>query len=455
MTPYLSEEERLSRYGIVVAMQPLAQTIFSPILGFLTTKFGTKRIGLIASLTYILSNSLYSTLSVFPEDYRYGLLITSRFITGMSSGLVASVRSYLASATFVNERTNQMSIASAFQSVGFLIGPGIQAALTPLECTDINAQDSDKYLSFDLYTSAGWVCVALGVVNFILFLIFQEIDVSQKELEFAKMQEEKNGSRMDQALPKPSIPGVFGCLLVSFILFFNFIIVETLGTPMCVEQLGWTGEETILRFGILMAAMGVVLVFGFATVGPLCKMMKDERKVMILGIIFMFIGRLMIIPIPGNPLPPLIQNSSHIEQFEARNIPCDQSSNQLEPGCELEWCKSTPAVQLWQLFGGIIVGSIGHPYAVSVAQALYSKIIGPRPQGTWMGLITAMGGFARFLGPIFVSYIYTYYGTYLTGGIMTGSTVIALIVILAVYQKLVPIQIQKQSHNPREENTQL
>ena len=182
MTPYLSEEERLSRYGIVVAMQPLAQTIFSPILGFLTTKFGTKKIGLIASLTYILSNALYSTLSVFPEDYRYGLLITSRFITGMSSGLVASVRSYLASATFVNERTNQMSIASAFQSVGFLIGPGIQAALTPLECTDINAQDSDKYLSFDLYTSAGWVCVVLGVINFILFLIFQEIDVSQKEL---------------------------------------------------------------------------------------------------------------------------------------------------------------------------------------------------------------------------------------------------------------------------------
>ena len=121
----------------------------------------------------------------------------------------------------------------------------------------------------------------------------------------------------------------------------------------------------------------------------------------------------------------------------------------------MEWCKTTPAVQLWQLFGGIIVGSIGHPYAVSVAQALYSKIIGPRPQGTWMGLITAMGGFARFLGPIFVSYIYTYYGTYLTGGIMVGSTVIALIATLVVYQKLVPLQIQKQTSNPRQESTQL
>ena len=121
----------------------------------------------------------------------------------------------------------------------------------------------------------------------------------------------------------------------------------------------------------------------------------------------------------------------------------------------MNWCKTTPAVTLWQLFGGIIIGSIGHPYAISVAQALYSKIIGPRPQGTWMGLITGMGGLARFLGPILISYIYTYYGTYLTGGIMTGSTIIVLVATLAAYKKLVPIQIQRKAENQIQESTQL
>ena len=110
LTPGLTEKERLSRFGIVVAIQPLGQTIFSPILGFLTTKFGTKKIVLTASIAYILGNALYSTLSVFPEDYRYALLITSRFTVGMAGGYGASVRSYLASATFVSERTTQMSI---------------------------------------------------------------------------------------------------------------------------------------------------------------------------------------------------------------------------------------------------------------------------------------------------------------------------------------------------------
>ena len=80
-----------------------------------------------------------------------------------------------------------MSIASSFQSVGFTLGPGIQAALTPFKCTDIEGQSSSEYISWDMYTSAGWVCALLGVLSFILFLpfIFYEVDVSQKEREYA------------------------------------------------------------------------------------------------------------------------------------------------------------------------------------------------------------------------------------------------------------------------------
>ena len=445
LTPDLTEEERLSRYGIAVAIQPLGQTIFGPILGYLNTKIGTRKIGLMSSIAYVIGNILYSILSVFPVSYRYPLLLTARFIVGACSGNVASVRSYIASATYVTERTSEMSIASAFQSVGFLIGPGIQAALTPLECTDVNT-NSVSYFSFDLYTSAGWVCAILGAINFVLFLIFKEIDVSQKEREFAK-----KDTQTVQELPKPYALGVGACLAVFFIMMFNFIIVETLGTPMCIEQLGWTAEETILRFGLLTAGMGVVLLFGFVTVGRLCKLI-DERKVMIFGILLMFLGRLSLFPIPGFPLPPMIENSTDVSsslKAMARNIPCDDSVDQIQPGCELQWCKNIPAITIWQLFGGIIIGAIGHPYAISIAISLYSKIIGPRPQGTWMGLTLAVGGFARFLGPIFVSYIYTYYGTYLTSSLMVGSTVFAIASTTILYKKLVPLQIQVEETETR------
>ena len=176
MSPSLNEEERLARYGWVVAVNPLGQTIASPIFGILYSKTGSARlVGIITSVAYIFGNILYSTLTVFPEDYRYPLLLVSRFIVGACAGKttlevpncispvfqnpitgnIATVRSYIAAATFTSERTAQMSIASAFQSVGFTVGPGIQAALTPLQCTDIGAQPSDQYISFDMYTSAG------------------------------------------------------------------------------------------------------------------------------------------------------------------------------------------------------------------------------------------------------------------------------------------------------------
>ena len=51
-----------------------------------------------------------------------------------------------------------------------------------------------------------------------------------------------------------------------------------------------------------------------------------------------------------------------------------------EPGCELEWCKNQSALTIWQLFGAIVLGTIGYPYAVAITQSIFSKIIGPRPQ---------------------------------------------------------------------------
>ena len=43
-------------------------------------------VGVITSLVYIGGNILYSILSVFPQDYRYPLLLLSRFTVGFCAG---------------------------------------------------------------------------------------------------------------------------------------------------------------------------------------------------------------------------------------------------------------------------------------------------------------------------------------------------------------------------------
>jgi hypothetical protein len=50
-----------------------------------------------------------------------------------------------------------------------------------------------------------------------------------------------------------------------------------------------------------------------------------------------------------------------------------------------------------QLFGGIVVGSIGYPFCVTITQSVFSKMLGPRPQVTSLSRIStrdsAVGAF--------------------------------------------------------------
>ena len=58
-----------------------------------------------------------------------------------------------------------------------------------------------------------------------------------------------------------------------------------------------------------------------------------------------------------------------------------------------------------------------------------------------MGLLSSFGSLSRVLGPIAVSYIYTNYGTYLVIGLMCASMVVALVLTLIFYKKLIPIKM--------------
>ena len=68
-------------------------------------------------------------------------------------GNIATIRSYIVDATFLSERTTELAMISSTQALGFLIGPGFQSALTPLECAN---PTSETYIAFDMYTSTGY-----------------------------------------------------------------------------------------------------------------------------------------------------------------------------------------------------------------------------------------------------------------------------------------------------------
>ena len=77
---------------------------------------------------------------------------------------------------------------SFLQTIGFVLGPAIQAALTPLGCSQEYSegvlrwnnhkcwsQPTFAQLSLDMYTLTGWISVAVGFLSLLLFLpgVFQ------------------------------------------------------------------------------------------------------------------------------------------------------------------------------------------------------------------------------------------------------------------------------------------
>lgn len=159
--------------GLVVAANPLGQMIFSPLFGWWSNKIRSIRIPMICSLTlFTVASAIYSSLELKPDNVKYWMLI-SRFLIGVSSSNTAVCRSYLSDATRLSERTKAVSMISLAQVLGFIIGPSLQALVTPLGENGISIFGGG--LIFNMYTASGWINVLMSLGNLVMFMpsIFQ------------------------------------------------------------------------------------------------------------------------------------------------------------------------------------------------------------------------------------------------------------------------------------------
>lgn len=114
-----------------------------------------------------------------------------------------------------------------------------------------------------------------------------------------------------------------------------------------------------------------------------------------------------------------------------------------DTGCppEQEWCTYTPIIEQSQMIVACFLSFVGYPIAFTLSSSLYSKLLGPNPQGLWMGILTSIGSFSRMTGPIFVSYMYTELGTRWTFGLLVIVMIITIVLTLAFYKRLVPMKV--------------
>lgn len=503
--------------GYVVAANPFAQMLFSPLVGWWSNKLGSIRLPLLTTLTiFAIANAIYSSLELFP-DHRKHWMLWSRFLVGVSSANIAACRSYLSAATKISERTNAVSMISLAQVLGFIIGPVLQAVVVPLGSDGFWLINNK--LKLNMYTAAGWLNVLFTIINIITFFpfMFKEHRIAAREaMQKQGVKTEKEtykGTKVDQL-------SAWTLLIAFFVLVFNFMLLETLATSLTMDQFAWTKAEALYYMGIIMSVGSILAIVTFALIGPLCKWFPETKVMIYGGFLFMVLGRAVYIPWGSEPAlvydSPLkfqllaerdscemynknitnyinnisVDNSTvedikmdvlgYVDNFKNvrfinishvydrfhkighsienkrlyfKELAVTECSNVTEfIGCpsSQKWCLTTNGLTLTQFILGFALTTFGYPIGVTLIQTIFSKILGPRPQGVWMGLMTGSGCLSRVLGPVAVTYIYTEFGTTWTFGMTTVMMVVAMIWLFLFEKRLVTEDQQLASTDNKE-----
>ncbi|XP_050313323.1 major facilitator superfamily domain-containing protein 8 [Anthonomus grandis grandis] len=488
--PYLDKLDPLAGkefMGFIVAANPFGQMLFSPLVGWWSNKLGSIRIPLIFSLLlFTIASAIYSCLELFDDHIKHWML-WSRFLVGVSSASVAACRSYLSAATRYSERTKAVSMISLAQVLGFVVGPAIQAAVVPLG--DKGVWLVPNKLKLNMYTATGWINVFLAIINVCLFLpkVFQEHKIAAKE---AMFNQGKESEKEALKVLKPDYFAAWTLIVAFFVMVFNFMLLETLGTPLTMDQLGWSKDKSLSYMGILMSICAFLSILTFPSIPILSKKFSEVKLMIWIGFLLMVIGRLTCIPF-NEPPPKVfdvnlkinlsrfceqqIKNSSlsydldynslniSLRQYdrvlltnvtsekELRNMTLDCGDDLLGCPSNQEWCYYTPAISYTQFIVCYVLTVLGYPIGVTLIQTLFSKVLGARPQGVWMGLITGAGCLSRVMGPIFVTHVYEEYGTVWTFGMTSVMMAISLVWLWYFDKRLEPKDPTVQKNPDKEE----
>ncbi|XP_017063397.1 major facilitator superfamily domain-containing protein 8 isoform X2 [Drosophila eugracilis] len=414
--------------SLIVAANPLGQMIFSPIFGWWGNKLGKIRLPLLISLAlFTMASGIYSSLELRPNNVKYWML-ASRFLIGVSSANIALCRSYLSGATRVCERTHAVSMVSLAQVLGFIIGPTLQAAVTPL---------GDKgyvwlwgNMHFNMYTASGWINVLMSTGNYLMFLpgVFEEHKIAAREV---MVLQGGTSERETWKAIKPNYLSAWTLIVAFFVLVFNFVLLETLGTSLTMDMFAWSNDEALWYMGIMMTVAAFVSLGTFVLIEPMCKFFAERYVLIWGGFSLMFLGRVLFVP--WGPDPPKLA-----QPFNASlNL---SESDPLFLGCPpvQTWCGELPALTLTQFIIGFALTSVGYPIGVTLIQTIFSKVLGPRPQGVWMGWMTGSGCLSRVLGPVFVGSVYTRLGTVWTFGITSFMMLLSMFWLQCSNRLLIP-----------------
>lgn len=102
-------------------------------------------------------------------------------------------------------------------------------------------------------------------------------------------------------------------------------------------------------------------------------------------------------------------------------------------------------VNMWVYYGlnAVLLGVSMASINVTM-NTLFSRVIGPRMQGTQQGMMAMVEGASRMTGPLLMGYLYSRYGPRWVWALEMGLIATMMGIWVSCYRRLVPLKIPKE-----------
>ncbi|CAI5455347.1 unnamed protein product [Caenorhabditis angaria] len=400
MWPYiltLNPNVTQSSFGIVVALYSLAQCICSPAFGYLSNQIGQVRLPLLIGFCIMaMGNISYLSLQFLSSNHLY-VMMAARFIAGAGTGNMSLLRAYASSASTLHDRSRAIACVSGGIACGSMIGPGLQIIFSPLGAEGVTILG----LNISIYTSPALLCLFLNiagllVVNFLFeekYIIHMDNDKKQKNNDEHDDTQNSSSGKLDN----PDIYALLVLVATRFSQIFLITTIESIGSAYSMMMFSFEKEEAVTINAVSHTVSGTIAATMYISF-----ILLDLRKYLRARIHTVFALVIAIVWFLATYPYAFLPNNVKL------------MNNGSDAGCDIlkyDWCSDLPAVSPWPFYiGKIISFSVGFSLMNITATTLYSKVVGPRPQGTYQGIFQMAGSFGRLVAPLLMSTTYSWYG---------------------------------------------
>ncbi|KAF0709320.1 hypothetical protein As57867_005971, partial [Aphanomyces stellatus] len=368
----------LADMGLLTSVFSVGRLVSSCLFGIMCDRVGFRAVYLLSSTLGLLGNLVYVLADPHVGNSLI-VLVVSRFLVGFGAGNRSVCRADVAKLTTVTQRLPYITALCMVVFFGYALTPGVGALLTGFDW-------SIAGLHIHPLTAPGVVLIVLNAITFVAMLCCYDetIDATDAPPEPTTMTTPAQDNTAVYDLPTRLVYlGVAVFMLLNVVGRGILSVFETINVPLYLQVTSAATATAAEQAATFQFNMGLLGLIAYVAIEVFRRSITDTMWLLI-GLAAMLLGNGVLLV-----LAPL----------------------------------SFPEFAI----GIFFIWSVGSPFVTAVSVAAFSKILGSRQQGTWMGILGSTASVSRIILPLLPALFSTFTPMFLINVIMCAMGIALLV----------------------------